>query len=344
MKIIRRCLIWVFVIAIFILIVLKIAIETRGKDLLAQGLSKATGQQVAIKSISMALPLRFQIDGFTVNGIEPAKEVYCAVSWAAFFHQNFQITRLEFIEPNIKLIKDADGKVTVNGLLIEKKNISPSVKVETPHENHDEETVKVSLPKKQSWVFIKELVIDKGRFYYANMDKPAEKNSLGLRKGVISDLNGTIEDIIFPLEPVNTSFAFVGKLKMDNTMLTEHTIQGHGSMDIISRNMKAQIKVLDSAGKTSLKADLVSNDNDMDVVGQIQLSDFQILPSSPDEEDKTTAFGPFNSVGMDIGARFSFQTKMDEFQLRNVAFSGTVSAKDPQPVAEDEEGVLDQTK
>ena len=36
-----------------------------------------------------------------------------------------------------------------------------------------------------------------------------------------------------------------------------------------------------------------------------------------------------SSMGVQIGAQVNFQTKMDDFQLNAVSFSGNISAKEP---------------
>ncbi len=95
--------------------------------------------------------------------------------------------------------------------------------------------------------------------------------------------------------------------------------------------MDGQLRILEKSGRAGLNARLVSKNNLMRVKGDLQLSRFltSVKKETSRESKKSESvdkiiFGALSSLNVDIGAKFSFETKMDDFRLSKVAFSGNV--------------------
>lgn len=180
------------------------------------------------------------------------------------------------------------------------------------------------------------LLVNGGTYNYAG----GGENPLRFR---VEDIRLEAGDILIPPASVHTSFKFWGRLVMpfispvggdalENNPLNGSRVESSGWVDWVNKDLEGTLEVVEPGGRAGLTAKAVSKNNDMTVTGDLKMSS---LPPGLTQKagDKASAvsdviFGALSSMGVEVGAQFSFKTRMDDLQISNVAFSGKVVADD----------------
>jgi hypothetical protein len=143
----------------------------------------------------------------------------------------------------------------------------------------------------------------------------------------VEDIRLEAGDILIPLASVHTNFKFWGRLAQEKNPLSGSRVESFGWVDWVKKDMKGTLQVVDPSGHAGLTAQAVSENNDMTVTGDLKVAS---LPSVAQSTDATAVneliSGVLSAAGVEIGAKFSFKTKMDDLQISNIAFSGKVIA------------------
>ena len=175
---------------------------------------------------------------------------------------------------------------------------------------------------------VRELIVRDGRYRYLN------DSSGGNFSFEAENVYLKAEHLILPLAGlpagVRTDFLFSGRLKRKDGPLSDGNVEGSGWIDFVKKDMEGKFKVLEAEGFGGLTADLSSRDNHMKVNGELNLGNFlagankAATPAAAGVND--FVLGALSSFGVEIGAEFSFETKMDDFQVSNISFSGSVGS------------------
>lgn len=143
----------------------------------------------------------------------------------------------------------------------------------------------------------------------------------------VEDIRLEAGDILIPLSPVHTNFKFWGRLAQEKNPLSGSRVESSGWVDWVKKDMEGTLQVVDPSGHAGLTAQAVAENNDMTVTGDLKMTS---LPSVAQSKDAAVVneliSGVLSAAGVEIGAKFSFKTKMDDLQISNIAFSGKVIA------------------
>lgn len=167
---------------------------------------------------------------------------------------------------------------------------------------------------------ITRLVVTRGMYSYVG---PGE-NPLRFR---VENIRLEAGGLLIPMASVHTNFKFWGRLAQEKNPLSGSRVESSGWVDWVKKDMEGTLQVVDPSGHAGLTAQAVSKNNDMTVTGDLKMSG---LPSAASSKDATAVneliAGVLSAAGVEIGAKFSFKTRMDDLQISNVAFSGKVIA------------------
>ncbi len=134
-------------------------------------------------------------------------------------------------------------------------------------------------------------------------------------------------DLLIPMASVHTNFKFQGRLAQEKNPLSGSRVESSGWVDWVKKDMEGTLQVVDPSGHAGLTAQAVAKNNDMTVTGDLKMSGLPSVASSKDAMAVNELIsGVLSAAGVEIGAKFSFKTKMDDLQISNVAFSGKVIA------------------
>ena len=164
------------------------------------------------------------------------------------------------------------------------------------------------------------VIVNDGTYSYTGRGE----NPLRFR---VEDIRLEAGNILIPLASVHTDFKFWGRLAQEKNPLSGSRVESSGWVDWAKKDMEGTLQVVDPGGHAGLTARAVSKNNDMTVNGDLKMTS---LPSVTRSTDATAIneliSGVLSSAGVEIGAKFSFKTKMDDLQISNIAFSGKVIA------------------
>jgi len=134
-------------------------------------------------------------------------------------------------------------------------------------------------------------------------------------------------NILIPLASVHTNFKFWGRLAQEKNPLSGSRVESSGWVDWVKKDMEGTLQVVDPSGHAGLTARAVSSNNDMTVTGDLKMTSLPSVAQSADAAAVNELIsGVLSAAGVEIGAKFSFKTKMDDLQISNIAFSGKVIA------------------
>lgn len=143
----------------------------------------------------------------------------------------------------------------------------------------------------------------------------------------VEDIRLEAGDILIPLASVHTNFKFWGRLAQEKNPLNGSRVESSGWVDWVKKDMEGTLQVVDPSGHAGLTAQAVSKNNDMTVTGDLKMTSLPAVTRSTDATAINELIsGVLSAAGVEIGARFSFKTKMDDLQIGNIAFSGKVIA------------------
>ena len=331
MKAIQFLLKFFFVILILFFVAATIYVRIYGKSLVEEALNASLKRNVTLGEATYHFPLGFRAYnvhiGRSLEGGEflEIKKVIAQLSPNAITKRKFAFDLVFLIEPSLvvnytkepeNMIQEqgqGDGIAGPSAKLIPLKKDTSSVSSE--YENNDQVTE----------ILIERLIVRKGRFQ--------DRDGL-TEKGFSFDLENVqlkAEKLVFPLKPGRSQFDMSARLiKTDNPLSGSH-VHGSGWIDAIQRDMKAKIEVVEIDGTIGLTADAVSQNNDMEVKGEINIQNLLWGLDKPASSKVSSVndlvLNALSSSGVEIGAKFAFKTQMDNFQIGQVTFSGSVVTK-----------------
>ena len=167
---------------------------------------------------------------------------------------------------------------------------------------------------------VTQLIVNGGTYSYVGQGE----NPLRFR---VENIRLEAGDILVPLASVHTNFQFWGRLAQEKNPLSGSRVESSGWVDWAKKDMEGTLQVVDPSGHAGLTAQAVAENNDMTVTGDLKMTS---LPAVTQFGDATAVnaliSGVLSAAGVEIGAKFSFKTKMDDLQISNIAFSGKVIA------------------
>ncbi len=175
-------------------------------------------------------------------------------------------------------------------------------------------------------VEIQQLIVKNGRFHYAQ-----ELNG-GDFFFQLEEIYLEAENLALPLEPMRTPFHFWGRFVKEGNPLSGSKVEGSGWADFFAKDMEGKLQIVGVDGRASLTADVAAQNNDMTVKGDLKVSGLSLGAGKDSVAGTSTVgnliSGVLSSMGVEIGAKFSFKTKMDDFQINDISFSGNVATND----------------
>ena len=163
---------------------------------------------------------------------------------------------------------------------------------------------------------VTQLVVNGGMYSYTG----SGENPLRFR---VDDIHLEAGDILIPMAPAHTNFKFEGRLAQEKNPLSGSRVESSGWVDWVKKDMEGTLQVVDPNGHAGLTAQAVSKNNDMTVTGDLKVTS---LPSAAHSRNAAAVndliAGVLSAAGVEIGAKFSFKTKMDDLQISNISFSG----------------------
>lgn len=343
MKRLQKILITGALIFIVIFLALSIFVCFQGKKIVTARLQVVFEQPIEIGEIRWVLPLSLQIRDLHVGATLRVKEVVVGLGFMSSFNKGINLSQVTLLEPQLVMHRSDDSPP-----FLESKPQSPAEIQQNTQPSR--ETLPTKAPRPQ--LLIKTLVIKSGEIHYID-HVPHEAD----KAVVIRNINLRAANVALPLISSKTIFNFQATMGRDETSPIESRITGQGWVDAYKRDMESKIVIDDLDSKvildllggeeTLLKnaivdvmADLNSKNNEMQVVCQIKVNELVFRSPAKRKGDSISfeeiLIDGLQRIGQGTKVNFRFKTKMDEFKIESMAFSGNVY-QDGDPHKQDSE-------
>ena len=323
MKFLKVIVVIVLLFIVFSLISVSFYLKYHGKYLLEDTLRIALNRDVSVGSISIKFPLGVSIRDLKVLGSSFSKgknsfevnKINVRLEFWEIFDKKIKIKELVLIDPYIFIEKKA--KSTIKAKASDNKK---DVQGEAKNEEAD-----IRIEEKKE---IKPLQIYAERMYIRNgvveyIDSVSDKKI----DFILNEFYLKLGNLYVPFKPSQISFDFRAIVAKANGPLLGSRAKGKGWIDIVKKDMEAQLELLEADGHAGLTANFVSKNNDMVVQGDINVDNFLLGLNETNLGENNIAdkvFGALLSMGVEVGAHYSFRTKMDDIRINSVALTGRV--------------------
>jgi len=331
MKLLKRIFILFAILLILFFVSVSMYVKFYGKSFIEETLQNALNRDVAIEKVSYYFPLNLRAQNIRIAHLIEGKkffeaeEINAKISISGVFQGRLAFDSVVFIKPVVMIEKIATLQDTREKPIRRYGVTAPPKQSDSTVVNGASDVDGNQNKNKQTRVSIEHLVFSQGRFQYTNSS--INKNF----SFAMEDVYLYARHLVFPFEVGRTKFKISGRLIKEGNPLSGSSVEGHGWVDIVKRDMEARIEVVEADGSVGMTAEAVSKNNDMEVKGEIKFQNILMGASKEDPSDTTTVNNLISSVlssaGVEIGANFSFKTKMDNFRPEQVSFSGSVVTK-----------------
>ena len=330
MKIIKFFLSLFLVLFILFFITASVCVRIYGKSFFEGALNAALKRNVVLGEVSYHFPLGFRARNIhiarSLQGGEflKIKKIIAQLSPNAVFQRRLAFDSVILVEPSVVI----EGKTIPEE---PKKEQAPRQGVIIPPSDdlsaEDDSRAAAEIPDKseQTEIFVGRFIVQRGRLQY--IEGLTEKGfSFNLE-----DVQLKSGQLTFPLKPGRSEFSMSARLVKEGSPLSGGDVRASGWVDVFKRDMEAKIEVVEANGTVGLTAEAVSENNNMEVTGEIKMLNLLYGIDKQISSDKSTvndlAVNVLSSFGVEIGARFAFKTEMDNFRIGRISFSGSVLTK-----------------
>jgi len=312
MKKIIRIIVIISIFIAFVIISLSAYIQIDGRKRVVSILENALGQKISIDDVRYIVPVGLIIKNVKLGEDLSAKEVKAQFSLLSIIQQQLIITQLTLIEPKINLTRGQP-------FLINNKNIEEDQKQNPSSQTSDYKE------DKETQLTINQLVINNGRLSYK---RPTPFRDLLL---TFDEMNLKADFLKWPLQSNETTFEVSAIMREDTGIMKESDLRTSGTINFVDKNLDADLYLSRHDDQITLEAKLVSINNDLDVKGHLQIKS-AILDSAQDTKDSRSLIDQMilRKIlvgGLDMGLDFTIKTKMDDFKIEDIEFSGEVGGQ-----------------
>lgn|GEM_PF-2487515 len=345
-KIILRILLAALILTTLIFSGAFIFVAFKGKQAITARLSSLLGKKVDIGQIQVLFPLGLRFRNFNVDGYGQADEVYANLGVFYLLSNHLAFGDLVLTRPRVTIQRTKDSRVIFGSLPGAENQSASGPASQTPVDavsRPGQETEGTRVPLRFS---AERLIVRNGTVDFVDYSIGNTPFRITLR-----NIDFRLRDAGFPLGPGKTRFDCRAFLVLADASSLAGKIEGRGWVDFARKDMQAKLTVSDLDGKVfspyygeslnsdlqhivvDLSVDLESRRNDMAVRGKLVTKDF-ILNAQKDKELSSFSvenliLGGLQSAAKEIVIDFKFKTKMDDFKIESISFSGNVFNQAP---------------
>ena len=319
MKIIFKILAALFIILWIAILSCYIYIRLNGRQLIVEALSEVFHKPVHLEGIHFLFPFGLRVNDLRVgeeNDCLQIRDAQIQVGLPDVFHRRFHLLFMNLSDPVLNVTRRQDSKIILGPVEVKQ---NPDQKDQNPSANTPRTAPKKGKPI--NWV-IDYLVVDKGLVKFRDFSREKEFDL------TLQDIGLKARNVAIPVQPLNTKFDVTASVFKSDLPFSGSRIESHGWANFSRQDLQAKVDVLDSDGKVALNSQVNSKNNDMAIDGKVHISSLIAQANSPPEASasslKDFIFSSIQSSGVEIVADFHSQTKMDDFHLDKISFSGNL--------------------
>ncbi len=313
------------ILLVLVYILFSLYLQYLAQDHIKKLIAHSLKREVQFSRIVYRFPLEFQLYDVVIDDFLSMNVMNIRFSKDFLVKKNINLAKVSFIKPTLNLKTFVNKKASseeINNLaqipeqmaqIVEEQPSSPQEIQKPILKNEREEQLKYNIK-------IKSLVISEGHLVY-----PFEFSGKEVLLN-IDQLSIKGQNFSYPPIKEKSHVEFQGRLAQLAESFPESQVEGKGWVDIVSKDMDGIISLKSQKQGELLDAHIIAKDNDVSVDGEINSKDF--IKKNKNSEDQPTiediAVKALSFLGVDIGIKFRFETKLDDFKISNVSFTGRV--------------------
>ena len=300
-------------------------VEQNGKRLVVEKMTRVFRRPVAAGEVVFAFPLGIEIKNFEAEGLLWVQELGAQLGWKTLFREGFTLSSVKLVNPVLILHRNRQGQIIFWEPPAEGAAPAPTAASSNSASSTQAVSGASGVPPKFFGEEFK-VVIDHLSVVNGRMNFP-DHFSANPREVALIDIALEARDVPLALYSINTRFTLSGVLAGDHLPFLGDHLEARGWLNWQARNMDAHFQAADDESRLVFAADLKSVHNELKVQGNVRLND-QIGASkkasrSPENLEELI-LGMLEATGQRMDLRFSFPTKMDEWNVaqEDIEFSG----------------------
>lgn len=325
MKFLKKLCFGLLIILVFACVAVFVFVENRGTQFSEEILYHIFKRPVSVGYISIVFPNKIILRDINMPGAFKSKVIQLQLSMPKKVADRIIVTKLRLIEPTFIITKTKSSKVVWGHYDIAPKSypVNNRFKQENRLPGAPGSYFLTKLKKIQG-IIIKQLDIENGKVRFFNLND-SDKTSIN-----IDSLYLRAQAVPYPMAAIDTMYKYKALIYRGNIPLSVGKLRGNGVVNFIKKNTNSVVVVQGADGEIGVTLDLKSLNNLMLVKGKIQIGNRSLRNRIKDF--KKASFEEFvlsalQSTGLELGIRFRFETKMDDFKITAMSLDGNVSFK-----------------
>jgi len=308
---ITLCLVFAFFIS------LAVFIRFQGKNFIETQASAILHRPVTIGQAQFVFPSGVCLTDLNIEGLvfAPKAQVLCEL--VAFPGGNFRLAEVKLEAPVLTLHRGGDRQILWS------KHGEAKSQVEPKRRN-------VTAAQHGIKAIIQKLIVIDGQVHFPSHEDQ-DSSDVSFQKVALTALNVPLSG-----QNVNVGFSMAGTIVDSENFLAGGHFKGKGILNWPKRDLDADFSVAKLQGNMDVEVHLASRNNDMMVTGHMKTGE---SPQNDRQQEANSNGGilmaAVQKAGMAIEMNFSFPMKMDRWEMRDVDFSGNLSASNDGKIGAD---------
>jgi hypothetical protein len=284
-------------------------IQVNGKSAIERRASLMLQRPVTVDKVQLRFPLILSLTGFNIEGLLWADKAEVNCDPLIFLGKKFRLSHVGLVNPILTLHRTSDQQI-----IWAEHYAEPAI-------------VPLSSPPAKSRpikAVINVLTVTNGQIHFPNHSSGDDAFEFSL-----SHVDLAAKNVPLSGQATDVAFDFWGKIEGEGIPFAGDSLKGSGWINWPGRNMDTTFGVVNPQGKIDVEVNLNAKANDMMVRGHLKTRRMGLkAPEANENSMERLLLDAIQSAGMEVNLDFSFPTKMDQWELRNIEFSGNLNASD----------------
>lgn len=301
---VKKFLLAVFVILFMAFVAATVYVKFFWKDIFISALSTGLKRNVAIGDLYYRPPFGLSASKVDVENLFKADAVFIDLNLSSLIQRKIVVSNLMMVRPDFNIVNP----------------VKPAASLPAASDTAQGKSVKTNSESTTMSVHVNKILIEDGRLKYV---VPKETQPFSF---TLEHMGLKAENLDIPFESSQTPFSVSAQLISQKTPLSNSKIESSGWVNLGKKDMDATVKILEASNHAALVAKGIAKDNVMKVEGDLDMSSFPSMDKNAASSSNINqiVYGALSNMDMKIGAKFSFETKLDDFEIDNISFSGSV--------------------
>ena len=266
-------------------------------------------QKIEIGSLFYRFPLGVTLEDVSVNNKFKAKKVLVNFDFIKLFSKKIGVSSCVVLEPVIHLSKNKN----IAGYIF--KNLPKTFREDTNiASNQDKKNYIINYQRSDLAIKVKNFRVINGELEYFSNDLHMS----------FKDVDLLASDILFPFENSDIQYNLSAVMQVSDQLFFNVYVKSKGLINLEKKNMDVSLKISSVEDDMRINGKILSINNNLKVDADFKSTNkfFDQINGKQDSLPVGIFATLISSVPDEINAKFSFDTKMDDFSVEKVKFEG----------------------